>query len=142
LRREALAHKFSSLWIEHLKMWRTAVRRYASLGLAGGGGLMACQCQADDAALATTFPLGLTGAGATHRFYTQSLDLAAPLLQRGSGDFMAAARADARERLGLGAEGSTLPLSAAQRSAAQRSGGQRAAAHCQRLCSMQRLFAQ
>ena len=126
MRREALeAHELRvELWIEHQKMWRTAVRRYASLGLAGGGGLMACQCQADDAALATTFPLGLTGAGATHRFYTQSLDLAAPLLQRGSGDFMAAARADARERLGLGAEGSTPPLSAAQRSAVEGSARQ------------------
>ena len=51
--------------------------------------------------LTTTFPFGLTGPGATDKFYTARLDLEAPLLLRGSGDFMAAARADARERLGL-----------------------------------------
>lgn len=50
---------------------------------------------------ATTFPLGLTGSGTTDSFYTPLLDLTQPLLQRGSGDFMTAARADARVRLHL-----------------------------------------
>jgi hypothetical protein len=52
-------------------------------------------------AFATTFPLGLTGPGATDAFFTAALDLSQPLLERGSGDFMAAARADARARLRL-----------------------------------------
>ena len=86
-------------------MWRglrATARALASLGLASGGGLAVCQCQADGSgALATTFPFGLTGAGATGKVYTARLDLEAPLLLRGGGDFMAAARADARERMGL-----------------------------------------
>ena len=52
-------------------------------------------------AFATTFPYGLTGPSATEAHYTTALDLAQPLLLRGSGDFMAAARADARARLQL-----------------------------------------
>ena len=52
-------------------------------------------------AFATTFPYGLTGPGATDASYTAALDLSKPLLLRGSGDFMAAARADARVRLRL-----------------------------------------
>ena len=52
-------------------------------------------------AFATTFPYGLTGPGASDAFYTAALDLSQPLLLRGSGDFMAAARADARVRLQL-----------------------------------------
>ena len=82
-------------------MWRslrTAARALAPLALASGGGIVACQ--ADDP-LATTFPYGLTGAGASAKFYTDNLDLESPLLLRRSRDFMAAARADARERLGL-----------------------------------------
>ena len=52
-------------------------------------------------AFTTTFPHGLTCPGATDAFYTRALDLSQPLLLRGSGDFMAAARADARARLQL-----------------------------------------
>jgi hypothetical protein len=84
-------------------MWRglrAAAHALAPLGLASGGVLVA-RCQADGGGLSTTFPIGLTGPGATDKFYTSRLDLEAPLLLRGSGDFMAAARADARERLGL-----------------------------------------
>jgi hypothetical protein len=101
-------------------MWRglrAAAQTLAPLGLVSIG-FSACQCQSD--ALSTSFPLGLTGPGATDKFYTARLDLEAPLLLRGSGDFMAAARADARERLGLpqGAElgaGEALALEASVR---------------------------
>jgi hypothetical protein len=55
----------------------------------------------------TTFPYGLTGTGTTDNFFTTALDLEAPLLLRGSGDFMEAARMDAQARLGLG-EGGAL----------------------------------
>ena len=61
---------------------------------------------------ATTFQHGGLTERATGAHYTTSLDLASPLLLRGSADFMAAARADARDRLGLAWE-------AAQPSAAQ-----------------------
>jgi hypothetical protein len=83
-------------------MWRslrTAARALAPLGLASGG-LGVSQCQTNEP-LATTFPYGLTGPGATPKFYTDNLDLESPLLLRESRDFMAAAREDARERLGL-----------------------------------------
>ena len=52
-----------------------------------------------DAPFPTTFARGLTGPSATCRFFTTALDLEAPLLLRGSADFMSAARADGRERL-------------------------------------------
>ena len=87
-------------------MWsvlRTAARAIAPLGLASGG-LLVCQCQGSSA-FPTTFPYGLTGPGTTPKFYSPALDLKAPLLLRGSGDFMAAARADARTRLGLPMDG-------------------------------------
>ena len=98
-------------------MWRcvqTVVRAAAPLAF-GGTALCAAAAGTADEPLHTTFPHGLTGRGATHRFYTTQLDLGAPLLLRGSGDFMAAARADARERLGLGAAAAVL--SEQQRSA-------------------------
>ena len=113
-------------------MWRTALKVFvrAAAPLAFGG---VAQCAATttspqnvDAPLSTSFPHGLTRPGVTHKFYATQLDLDRPLLLRGSGDFMAAARADARERLGLGAEGSGAPpspppLSEQQRSALEES---------------------
>jgi hypothetical protein len=86
-------------------MWR-AVNMFAraSAPLAFGS-LMLCTAAADpppaDLPLATTYPFGLTGRGCSHKFYTPALDMTSPVLLRGSGDFMAAARADAQERLGL-----------------------------------------
>ena len=86
-------------------MWRglrAAAHALAPLGLASGGILVACQADGGGGGgLSTTFPYGLTAPGASDRFFTARLDLESPLLLRGSGDFMAAARADARERLGL-----------------------------------------
>ena len=114
-------------------MWRIALKVVvrAAAPLAFGG---VAQCAATtpsprngDAPLSTSFPHGLTRPGVTHKFYATQLDLDRPLLLRGSGDFMAAARADARERLGLGAEGSgappppSPPLSEQQRSALEES---------------------
>lgn len=55
----------------------------------------------------TTFNFGLTSSGTTDEYFTSALDLEAPLLIRGNGDFMAAARADARARLRL-KEGQSL----------------------------------
>ena len=79
-------------------------------------------------ALTTTFPLGLTARGATSEHYTASLDLRRPLLLRGSGDFMAAARADATERLPQGAGAAEVAASAGAHLAA-------AAALCDRFLS-------
>jgi len=61
----------------------------------------------------TTFPYGLTSPGTTDDFFTSALDLEAPLLIRGNGYFMAAARADARARLRL-KEGQSLSSREAQ----------------------------
>lgn len=61
----------------------------------------------------TTFPYGLTSPGTTDDFFTSALDLEAPLLIRGNGEFMAAARADARARLRL-KEGQSLSSREAQ----------------------------
>lgn len=92
-------------------MWRAvrmAMRATAPLTF---GTVVLCTAAADppcaDKPLATTFPFGLTGPGTTHRYYTAELDLGTPVLKRGSGDFMTAARLDARERLEL-AQGGTL----------------------------------
>jgi hypothetical protein len=108
-------------------MWRAAQRVvWTAAPLAFGGCITLCAAAAPpppaDAPLPTTFPHGLTRPGATHRFYTTALDMGAPVLLRGSGDFMVAARADARERLGLGAgDGAPPPLSEQQRSALEES---------------------
>ena len=86
---------------------------------------------AADPALATSFPRGLTGAGATDRHYTGALDLAEPLLLRGSGDFLAAARADARERAGLrGGSARLSRAAAAEADASVREHVRGAAAKC------------
>ena len=88
-------------------MWRglrAAAHALAPLGLASGSILVACQADGGGGGgggLSTSFPYGLTGPGASDKFFTARLNLESPLLLRGSGDFMAAARADARERLGL-----------------------------------------
>lgn len=65
------------------------------LGVTFSTGMIA---SSDEEPLRTSFPLGLMGPGATGAFYTTSLDLANPLL-KSSTAFMAAARADARDRL-------------------------------------------
>ena len=79
----------------------------------------------------TTFPRGLLRAGATARHYSTALDLDVPLLHSGSGaDFMAAARADALQRLGLG-EG-VAAQSAAQVEALERDVRAHLAAACSR----------
>ena len=62
---------------------------------------------------------------ATGAHYSTSLDLDRPLLQRCSADFMAAARADARDRLGLGWE---AELSATQAAVLEQSVHQHLAA--------------
>jgi hypothetical protein len=98
-------------------MWRCVQTVVRAAAPAAFGGIALCTAAgAVDAPLPTSFPHGLTGPGATHRFYTTQLDLGAPLLLRGSGDFMAAARADVQERLGLGA---AAALSEQQRSAVE-----------------------
>ena len=83
-----------------------------------------------DAALPTTFPRGLTGAGATDRFYTSELDLEQPLLLRGSGDFHVAARADARERAGLRGRGKLSNAAAAEVEESARAHIRAAAVRC------------
>ena len=65
------------------------------------------------APLSTTFPCGLTGPGTTDSHFSTALDLGHPLLMQDSGAFMAAARADARERLRLGAGAALSPRDAA-----------------------------
>ena len=112
-----------------LSLWRrlrAAVGVIAPLAL----GSLAVRAAADGDALATSFPLGLAER-ATGAHYTTSLDLGKPLLLRGSADFMAAARADARDRLGLGWEAG---LSAAQAAALEQSVRDHLAAACKR-CS-------
>ena len=92
-------------------MWRAALRaalRALAPALVASAPVLCAAAAAHEAPLATTFPLGLTSPGATEDFYTTALDLGAPLLLRGSGDFMAAARADARARLRLGGGGAAL----------------------------------
>jgi hypothetical protein len=78
----------------------------------------------------TTFPFGLLRAGATARHYSTALDLDAPLLHSGSGaDFMAAARADAQQRLGRAGEAQSA---AAQGEALERDVRAHLAAACSR----------
>jgi hypothetical protein len=88
-------------------MWRYAQRIVRFVAPLAFGSVTLCTAANPsvplglDAPLTTTFPLGLTGPGTTHKYYTTALDMSAPLLNRGSGDFMEAARLDARERIGL-----------------------------------------
>jgi hypothetical protein len=86
-------------------MWRRARRVMKAAAPLAFGSATLCTAASPpvplDAPLTTTFPLGLTGPGTTHKYYTTALDMSAPLLNRGSGDFMEAARLDACERLGL-----------------------------------------
>ena len=57
---------------------------------------------AADKPFVTTFPFGLTNKSSTEGYYTSALDMDKPLLlTHGSAVFMAAARADARKRLGM-----------------------------------------
>jgi hypothetical protein len=105
---------------------RPAVGALVSISLCGAG---ADAPPPRPPPLPTTFPFGLSeGASAQH--YTTALDLGQPLLaQRGGAAFMAAARADARERLGLGA---AAALSAEQAGALEASVRAHLAAACTR----------
>jgi hypothetical protein len=86
-------------------MWRAVHMVARATAPLAFGSLMLCTAAAGpppaELPLATTYPFGLTGPGCTRKFYTPALDMSSPVLLRGSGDFMAAARADAQERLGL-----------------------------------------
>ena len=76
----------------------------------------------------TSFPLGLTGPGTTGAYFTTKLDLANPLL-KSSTAFMAAARADARNRLKLSRE---LKLDEKQADALEQSVKEHLGAACSR----------
>jgi len=78
-------------------MWRTLSSGARSLAPFTGALLVLSALGAEELPFTSTFPSGLTK-GATDKYYTSVLDLDSPLLLKGSGEFMAAARADARLR--------------------------------------------
>ena len=108
------------MWRAARTAWHALPTALAAAALHGISATGAAQSEACPAPplrgtpLATTFPCGLTGPGATDSHFTPALDLEHPLLLQGSGAFMAAARADAQARLLLGAGSTALsPMDAA-----------------------------